>query len=320
MIVNRPKFTEMRIGEAKEDRFDALSEYYIAGDDGATIPRWVVEPKMDGIWGAMIIRDGEALDEKPQWEIWSRTGKLKATGDAPPEMIGRRSMCILGEFMHGSHWGKARNLDGKFYAFDMVMYDGDWDFSHKDLVERREMLEIQLNYADGGRADSTIFPEFVELNQQWEVKDMMDVWDNLVKKQGYEGLILKRNDEAYMDASWVKIKAQADIDYVCMGFGKGHEGTKYEDTVGSIHGGLYNTDRELVDVCHVGGLTEVQRDFFNKHQSYFKGKVFTAHGYNIFPSGAIRHAKFKHFRTDKEGHECGWSQVEAGDWDSGIKE
>ena len=45
-----------------------------------------------------------------------------------------------------------------------------------------------------------------------------------------------------------------------------------------------------------------------------------AHGYNIFPSGAIRHAKFKHFRTDKEGHECDWSQVEAGDWDSGIKE
>ena len=64
-----------------------------------------------------------------------------------------------------------------------------------------------------------------------------------------------------------------------------------------------------VDVCHVGGLSEIQRDFFNKHRDYFKGKVFTAHGYQIFESGAIRHGKFKSFRTDKEPSYCDFSQI-----------
>ena len=57
------------------------------------------------------------------------------------------------------------------------------------------------------------------------------------------------------------------------------------------------------------GWFETQRDFFNKHRDYFKGQVFTAYGYQIFESGAIRHGKFKHFRTDKSAGDCDFSQV-----------
>ena len=252
----------------------------------------VVEPKMDGIWGAMHIKHGK-------YQIWSRTGKLKKEGRADES---GQEMCILGESMHGSHWGKKNNIDGMFYAFDMVQCNGDWDFSDQPLKDRRKRLN---NYWEMGG----YFPKFVRINEQQNIEDWNEMWKARVEKQGFEGVILKKTNESYMNATWCKIKARADIDYVCMGFGDGHEGTKYENTVGSIHGGLYNKEGELVDVCHVGGLNETQRDFFNKHKDYFKGQVFTAYGYQIFESGAIRHGKFKHFRTDKSAGDCDFSQV-----------
>ena len=289
MIINRPKFKEITYEDMLLD---------VVGKEVKRASGYdVVEPKMDGIWGAMHIKHGK-------YQIWSRTGKLKKEGHVDDS---GEEMCILGEFMHGSHWGKKNNIDGKFYAFDMVQSDGDWDFSDEPLRNRRERLH---DYWEMGG----YFPEFVLINEQWNIESWNEMWQARVEKQGFEGVILKDLDETYMDATWCKIKARADIDYVCMGFGDGHEGTKYENTVGSIYGGLYQYDDKagydkLVDVCHVGGLSEVQRDFFNKHRDYFKGKVFTAHGYQIFESGAIRHGKFKSFRTDKEPTDCGFSQV-----------
>jgi ATP-dependent DNA ligase len=279
MIINRPKFKEVTYEDALR-KTSARMDYD------------VVEPKMDGIWGAMHIKHGK-------YQIWSRTGKLKKEGRADES---GQEMCILGEFMHGSHWGKKNDIDGKFYAFDMVQCNGDWGFSDEPLRNRRKRLN---NYWEMGG----YFPKFVLINEQWNIESWNEMWKARVEKQGFEGVILKNTNESYMEATWCKIKARADIDYVCMGFGDGHEGTKYENTVGSIHGGLYNRRGELIDVCHVGGLNEVQRDFFNKHRDYFKGKVFTAHGYQIFESGAIRHGKFKNFRTDKERHSCDFSQV-----------
>ena len=141
------------------------------------------------------------------------------------------------------------------------------------------------------------------------------IWRKFVEGRGYEGVMIKNINEPYaIETEWIKVKYRTDIDYVCMGFSDGGEGTKYEDTVGSIIGGLYKEDeftheRELIDVCHVGGLTVAQRDIFNKNKDYFKGKVFTAKGFNIFDSGAIRHGKFKSFRTDKEAYDCDMSQV-----------
>jgi len=284
MKINRPKFKEI----THEEMMTKTS---------ARVDYDVVEPKMDGIWGAMYIRNNE-------YQIWSRTGKLKREGHM--DDTGGVDMCILGEFMHGSHWGKKHNVDGKFFAFDLVMWQGDWDFSEQPLKARREMLKNALTEPTWSFIG---VPSFVRLNEQYPISEWSDMWTSRVEKQGFEGVILKKLDESYMEATWCKIKARADIDYVCMGFGDGHEGTKYENTVGSIHGGLYTDDGVLEDVCHVGGLTEQQRNFFNKHRDYFKGKVFTACGYQIFESGAIRHGKFKNFRTDKLSGECDFSQV-----------
>ena len=295
MRINRPKFKEVTYEDALR-KTSARMDYD------------VVEPKMDGFWGAMHIR------ENGEYQIWSRTGKLKKEGKITPKHekglhTDKRECVILGEFMHGSHWGKKQLVDGQFFAFDMVMWDGDWDFCEQPLYVRRQLLKDKLEDPHDMFRVSDAFPRFVEMLPQWNIEEWADMWSEYVDEMGYEGVILKRADESYADATWCKIKARADIDYVCMGFGDGHEGTKYENTVGSIHGGLYNKEGELVDVCHVGGLTETQRDFFNTHRDYFKGQVFTAYGYQIFESGAIRHGKFKHFRTDKSAGDCDFSQV-----------
>ena len=308
MRINRPKFKEVTYEDALR-KTSARMDYD------------VVEPKMDGIWGAMHIRKNK------EYQIWSRTGKLKREGKITNKhfMIDYAEeiteCVILGEFMHGSHWGKKHDVDGKFFAFDMVMWDGDWDFCEQPLFTRRGILKDKLEHVDDKEMPPTnLFPEFVEMNPQWNIEEWSDMWTQYVDEMGYEGVILKKSNESYAEATWCKIKARADIDYVCMGFGDGHEGTKYENTVGSIYGGLYKLNvkyegekeirtKELVDVCHVGGLNETQRDFFNKHRDYFKGQVFTAYGYQIFESGAIRHGKFKHFRTDKSAGDCDFSQV-----------
>jgi len=56
-MMDRPKFKELR--------------YY----DGMTIPEEydIVQLKMDGMWGCMVMSCGE-------WTIYSRTGKMKASG------------------------------------------------------------------------------------------------------------------------------------------------------------------------------------------------------------------------------------------------
>ena len=58
MRINRPKFKEVTYEDAMKET-SARMDYD------------VVEPKMDGIWGAMHIKKNK------EYQIWSRTGKLK---------------------------------------------------------------------------------------------------------------------------------------------------------------------------------------------------------------------------------------------------
>ena len=55
-MIDRPKFNEL----IKEDIDKDGPENYD-----------LVQLKMDGIWGCMVVKDG-------QWSMYSRTGKLKA--------------------------------------------------------------------------------------------------------------------------------------------------------------------------------------------------------------------------------------------------
>jgi ATP-dependent DNA ligase len=127
-----------------------------------------------------------------------------------------------------------------------------------------------------------------------------------VKKQ-YEGLVLKRNNGKYGDV-WGRIKHRTSIDYVCMGIDEGRG--RLEGMVGGILGGLFNDDKECVVVCKVGGgMKDDERKNLWENREQLIGSVFTAGGYKVYKSGAIRHPQFMGFRDDKQAGECTFDQI-----------
>ena len=48
---------------------------------------------------------------------------------------------------------------------------------------------------------------------------------------------------------------------------------------------------------------------FTDHPERYVGQVFTAKGNGWYPSGSIRHPKFKVWRDDKEFDECTYDQI-----------
>ena len=288
-MIDRPKFKE--IAYTKSEKKGIIPEMK---DKGRVEDVYdTVELKMDGIWGVF------KCNLKGEWTIKSRTGKIKKIGHTVRK--GCWGTTIIGEFMHGSHWANERGWDGRFYAYDMLYHQEFGDMKDWHFIDRRVTLGILFE------DDNT--PIFMHLNHSNPAGDWKTIWEGYVEGENYEGLVFKKDKETFKDATWARMKAKAEIDYICMGFQMGGADTKYKDTVGSIGGGLRNADGDLQAVCKVGGLTEIQRDFFKDNVEYFIGKVFTAHGYCFYPSGAIRHAKFKVFRKDKDSDECTFEQI-----------
>tara|TARA_R100000656_G_scaffold53769_2_gene42458 strand:- start:59 stop:889 length:831 start_codon:yes stop_codon:yes gene_type:complete len=274
-MIDRPKFKEYKeISSVPEKLYD------------------IVEPKMDGIWGVYI-------QNEEGWEIWSRTGVKKAEGtDCSSIGAPRDKIILLGEFMFGSNWAYERDLDREFFAFDILRY-GDEELYDKPLTVRREILEEVLRW--------NMLPPFVRIIDQYPITEIDKVWDELVEKKNYEGLVLKRNDGIYGD-KWGRIKHRTSIDYVCMGIEEGRG--RLEGMVGGILGGLFNDDKECVIVCKVGGgLKDDERKDLWENREQLIGSVFTAGGYKVYKSGAIRHPQFMGFRDDKQTGECTFEQI-----------
>ena len=273
-MIDRPKFKEYKeISSVPEKLYD------------------IVEPKMDGIRG-VYVQPGEFLLDG--WEIWSRTGVRKAEGTD----CGNEKIILLGEFMFGSNWAYERGLDREFFAFDILRY-GDENLYEKPLTVRREILEEVLRW--------NMLPPFVRIIDQYPITEIDKVWDELVEKKNYEGLVLKRNDGIYGD-KWGRIKHRTSIDYVCMGIEEGRG--RLEGMAGGILGGLFNDDKECVVVCKVGGgLKDDERKDLWENREQLIGSVFTAGGYKVYKSGAIRHPQFMGFRDDKQTGECTFEQI-----------
>jgi ATP-dependent DNA ligase len=66
-------------------------------------------------------------------------------------------------------------------------------------------------------------------------------------------------------------------------------------------------DKEVFVTC--GGLTDADRLEYTKNADNYIGKVFTAKGNAWYPSGSIRHPKFKTWRADKQPEECTYDQI-----------
>ena len=270
-MMDRPKFKELR--------------YY----DGMTIPEEydMVQFKMDGMWGCMVMSHGE-------WTIYSRTGKEKASG--PMLTYDNNETIILGEFMKNSHWAHRHDVDGNFYAFDCVKYKGQ-DLTEEPLAERLHTLKEHVLH---NNTLGFVYPLNTSPTSDW-----VQLWRQYVVKDGYEGLVFKNSSSFYHDKNaWARMKTVVEVDYTCVGFRPADKGTKYEGQVGAVIGTL--ADCDVYVTC--GGLTDVQRELFTERPESQIGKVFTAKGNGWYPSGAIRHPMFKQWRSDKTPEECTYDQ------------
>jgi len=274
-MIDRPKFRELHYSEINSHTM--RSEGYD-----------LVQLKMDGIWGSMHIGMG-------QWSIYSRTGKVKADGGIL-NPLAHEDTIILGEYMKGSYWGHKMDIDGEFFAFDCLKYDGI-DIRNQPYEARIEILKDVVEY---------IAPDFVSVLPTYPSSHWKRLWDMKVCEEAYEGLVFKKGKASYDETkAWARLKGVVEIEYMCIGMGEADTESKYKGQVGAVIGSL--VDKICAVKC--GGLTEDMRREFTDHPERYIGQVFTAKGNGWFPSGSVRHPKFLRWRDDKEVDECTYSQV-----------
>ena len=268
--IDRPRFREFALDELVEGK--APESYDL------------VQLKMDGIWGCMTLYQGE-------YTITSRTGKVKAHQHY--SMYGDQDCIILGEYMKGSHWGHKMGYDGMFFAFDCLRHNGI-DLDHLPLRDRLATLQ------------DVDLPDFCEILEMWSA-DMWDtIWFNEVIEQHYEGLVFKQSTANYAEPkAWSRLKNTVEVEYMCIGMEPADPESKYAGLAGAVIGSL--VDKPLAVKC--GGLSEDMRDEFTNYPERYVGQVFTAKGNGWYPSGTIRHPKFKCWRDDKEVDECTYDQI-----------
>jgi ATP-dependent DNA ligase len=267
---DRPKFSEYK-------RNDSIPEEYD-----------IVQLKMDGIWGCMVVGEG-------QWTLYSRTGKVKAEGEIENPNI---DCVLLGEYMHGSHWGHKMGVDGEYFVFDCIEIHGQ-DLKDNPLADRLDIARDQVSMLKTQL-------DFINDVETYEVKEDNILWDNYVKAQSYEGLVYKNSSSKYFDKNaWARVKGVVEVEYICRDFRPADEGTKYEGQVGAVIGTL--ADKEVLVSC--GGLSDADRLEYTENGDDYIGKVFTAKGNSWYPSGSIRHPKFKEWRDDKKPIDCTYDQI-----------
>jgi len=267
---DRPKFSEYK-------RNDSIPEEYD-----------IVQLKMDGIWGCMVVGEG-------QWTLYSRTGKVKAEGEIENPNI---DCVLLGEYMHGSHWGHKMGVDGEYFVFDCIEIHGQ-DLKDNPLADRLDIARDQVSMLKTQL-------DFINDLETYEAKEDNILWDNYVKAQSYEGLVYKNSSSKYFDKNaWARVKGVVEVEYICHDFRPADEGTKYEGQVGAVIGTL--ADKEVLVTC--GGLSDAERLEYTENGDNYIGKVFTAKGNAWYPSGSIRHPKFKEWRDDKQPIDCTYDQI-----------
>jgi len=267
---DRPKFSEYK-------RNDSIPEEYD-----------IVQLKMDGIWGCMVVGEG-------QWTLYSRTGKVKAEGEIENPNI---DCVLLGEYMHGSHWGHKMGVDGEYFVFDCIEIHGQ-DLKDNPLADRLDIARDQVSMLKTQL-------DFINDLETYEATEDNILWDNYVKAQSYEGLVYKNSSSKYFDKNaWARVKGVVEVEYICRDFRPADEGTKYEGQVGAVIGTL--ADKEVLVTC--GGLSDADRLEYTENGDDYIGKVFTAKGNAWYPSGSIRHPKFKEWRDDKQPIDCTYDQI-----------
>lgn len=160
-------------------------------------PAWVFEPKYDGVRGLVYSSPAGCEIRSRRDFLFARFGDLceRLTG-----ILGSREAILDGEVVALNRQGKPVLRDllrgagyVAFAAFDLLWLDGT-DLRPLPLVERKRMLGELLREDTG--------PLYKVLTLEEDGRALFSA----IRKMDLEGIVAKRKNEQYGEATWYKIK------------------------------------------------------------------------------------------------------------------
>lgn len=277
---------------------------------------WLFEMKFDGYRAQVAISGSNVVVYTRNGHDWTRQFKVILP---PLRRLTKGAVLIDGEIVAIDSQGRtnfsmlktgiAAGMPLKFYAFDLLEFDGE-DLSNQPLLERKERLESLL----GSRRpeDSLQFSSHI-LDQGKRVFDAMCAG-------GHEGVIAKRADSSYVgdrNRSWLKIKCTKRQEFVVGGYRPSDTG----HGMASLILGTYDNGK-LIYRGRVGtGFTAAMRkDILAKLEKrhlekpafasvprdiarrarWVKPELVAEVTYaEVTPDGSLRHPSFEGMREDK---------------------
>lgn len=191
---------------------------------------------------------------------------------------------------------EVRPLD--YIIFDLLFYGGA-DLRKFTYTERRRRLELAI----GGTGD--LEHSFLTRSLPASIAEHDRFYE-----MGFEGSIIKNYESTYENGArgkgWFKIKPQASIDAIIVGFTEG-EG-KYVGKIGSIRFAQPDpASGIMIERGTCSGMTDELRDAISKDRDDYINKVIeVAHMGTYKGSVSLRHPQFKRFRDDKLVGEVEW--------------
>jgi ATP-dependent DNA ligase len=263
---------------------------------------WVLEPKFDG-WRCVIATEGaadaEIVNGPLAGGLYGGRNGSDYTGQVPYIEDAVSSVVPPGTVLDGELVSVSNTSGGvqsimaasgahvpspllpalTFVAFD-VLFVNDQDVRGLPWKNRRQVLEM------------IEWPEHTKLTPLGPATKEAHV---AMLDAGMEGSVIKQRESVYFtgrrSSAWMKLKAIATDDAIIVGFEEGENGRSGE--VGAIVVELPNG----VQTTASGMTDKVRADMLARPANYVGKTVEIAHN-GFFPSGKVRHPRYKRMRDD----------------------
>lgn len=260
-----------------------------------------VETKLDGV-RVIAMRVPKASGP---YRFFSRTGKeflaYQHLGKELEKLSGTDSLVFDGEVVDAS--GSFNETVGAAHRKDQAAVNARFhvfDFAHRTVFDSEE---FDVAYIDRKKALQRYFdlasdePENVVFHQHYLANSHSEItmiYQN-ARDNDLEGVIVKPLDALYQrkrSHNWLKVKDEQTVDVPIVGY---VEGTgKYEGTLGAL---VVDYNGKEVNVG--SGLSDVDRDYFWKHQTKYQNILVEVEYHEETPDGSLRHPRFVRLREDK---------------------
>jgi ATP-dependent DNA ligase len=161
---------------------------------------WIAEPKFNGSC-AMLFING-----RRDYKIYNKYG-LPLTLQKPIDYTNLNDNCekymvLSGEYLNKNNLGEdGRPFNHKFIIWDILVWRGEYLINYT-VADRLKILETLFDTKRGwvNRERLTLFNHLHPTNTEhvflapWYKNDFKLLYDNIIKTDLYEGLVLKRAD------------------------------------------------------------------------------------------------------------------------------